>query len=166
MKLLPPIGFRLYGGATITSCYDTSGALYWSCSVFYPDKRFGMAVFRQIGEKTATFVFELPTFCSGRGTLSADGRITAFDGELAYTFVIPGFRPINAGSAVPVSLPAQNGTDASARTSAAQALATALTALKKAQEALVIANSKPSVDIVWQKALDAAYGLLKEHHII
>ena len=172
VKLNPPKGFRVYGGASWSSAEDASGAIWFYGCGDYADGRFGLAALRQVGNGVAELV-ELPVALPGRGVLSGStegfGTGTTEHKEV-YRVRIPRFIPkAGAGTgafSVPVIIP---GSDLDARAKAQVALEASQTASKNASDAKRLAEaaklqaadaqriastSTVTIDQVWQKAGD------------
>lgn len=91
-------GFDGYGGATITRVVDGAGAEWIGCCARDGAGKFGFRVF-----KNGVNVPIAP-FCSGRGSINADGRWIAWEGSHHFSGSLPGFTPLPAGA--PVAIPA------------------------------------------------------------
>ena len=79
-------GFELYGGATITRVVDGAGAEWIGCTCRrLSDGRFGFTLFRNGVEVPYT------PFCTGRGSVNADGHYIATDGKEYRTGAMAGF---------------------------------------------------------------------------
>lgn len=85
MPIFP--GYSAYNGATITRVVDKSGAEYIGACTKDGAGVFGFRVFRN-GVNVP-----LAPFCSGRGSINADGHWIAWEGAAYFTGIIPGFVP-------------------------------------------------------------------------
>ena len=78
-------GFDLYGGAAITRVVDGAGAEWIGCTGKNASGAFGFYAFKN-GVNVP-----LTPFCSGRGTIGADGHWIAWEGAHFFTGALPGF---------------------------------------------------------------------------
>lgn len=101
-------GFDGYGGATITRVVDGAGAEWVGCCARDGAGKFGFRVFRN-GVNVP-----IAPFCSGRGSISADGRWIAWEGSRHFSGPIPGFAPIvltSGATRPPVAIPVGGAID-------------------------------------------------------
>ena len=160
MRLVPPDGFTLYGGATITAFQSADGTLFWCCSARGPDDRFGQYVFRQSGEQSAQQI-DVGVY-DGRGSLSvADGRnlylVVWHNGNEAHFVPVPGWQPWTSGAGSPVSAPISIPVPASTSTVDQQARQMAQSAGTTANAALDLANHLDGVVTDVARRADDAY---------
>ena len=93
-------GFDLYGGATVTTITDGSGAEWVACcGRKKANTVFGFYLFRNGVEVPYT------PFCTGRGSINGGGRWIAWEGAEFHSGPIPGFIPYPA----PIGPPGPQG---------------------------------------------------------
>lgn len=81
-------GFKLYGGATVTTIIDGSGAEWIACcATKNATSKFGFYLFRNRQE------VPYAPFCTGRGSINGGGKWIAWTDLDFYTGEIPGFVP-------------------------------------------------------------------------
>lgn len=84
-------GFKLYGGATVTTITDGSGAEWIACCARkLSNDTFGFYLFRNRVE------VPYQPFCTGRGSINGGGKWIAWTNEDFFTGQIPGFVPFPA----------------------------------------------------------------------
>lgn len=104
MRLVPPAGYELYDGATLTAFQSSDGTTFWACCAKDPAGVFGCFVFKQAPGAAASAVVNIGARPTGRGSLTLlDGHnlaLVVFDGKppSVNLYPVPGF-------AAPVSSP-------------------------------------------------------------
>jgi hypothetical protein len=104
MRLVPPAGYELYDGATITALQASDSAIFWACCAKDPAGVFGCSVFKQAAGAAVSTVVNIGARPSGRGSLTLiDGlnlTLVVFEGKppVVNLYPVPGF-------AAPVSSP-------------------------------------------------------------
>ena len=89
-------GFKLYGGATVTTIIDGSGAEWIACCARkLSNDTFGFYLFRNRAE------VPYQPFCTGRGSINGGGKWIAWTDEDFYEGQIPGFVPYPAAGQGP-----------------------------------------------------------------
>jgi hypothetical protein len=97
MRLVPPTGYELYDGATLTAFQSSDGAVFWACCAKDAGGVFGCYVFKQAAGATVSTVVNIGARPTGRGSLTlVDGHnlaLVVFDGKppSVNLYPVPGF---------------------------------------------------------------------------
>lgn len=89
-------GFKLYGGATVTTIVDGSGAEWIACcATKNATGKFGFYLFRNRVEVPYS------PFCTGRGSINGGGKWIAWTDLDFFMGEIPGFVPYPSNQGIP-----------------------------------------------------------------